>query len=226
IEAVNSGRRARSRPPWSLNAYSSLTIPGPDFAVKRSRLSNAGVETSRNPNDSASWMNRDSTKRRFAISSGPQSFVPRGRSNMGTRGVEDGSPLTFLGVGDWNSRLPGHETTLWPERPRYPTSFSLSLKVHRLVIAVLRYNRQDRRRSHALELTAPRRDSRRQLRARTGCVSLDLRERPSAGVRFRGRTHVPFNLFHSGPMALEGPEIQVAVPPDLLLDEAAADLHA
>src|SRR5207302_5671817 len=145
MEAVNSGRRARSRPPWSLNAYSSLTIPGPDFAVKRSRLSNAGVETSRNPNDSASWMNRDSTKRRFAISSGPQSLVPRGRSNMGTRGVEDGSLLTFLGVGDWrdrNSRLPGHETTLWPERPRYPTSFSLSLKVHRLVIAVLRYNRQ------------------------------------------------------------------------------------
>src|SRR5438132_6224290 len=115
IEAVNSGLRARSRPPWSLNAYSSLTIPGPDFAVKRSRLSNAGVETSRNPNDSASWMNRDSTKRRFAISSGPQSFVPRGRSNMGTRGVEDGSPLTFLGVGAWGERtatLPGPEPRL------------------------------------------------------------------------------------------------------------------
>ena len=79
---MNSGRSARSLPPWSLNAYSSRTIPGPDFAVNRSRLSNVGVETSRKPKDSASWMNRDSTKRRLAISSGPQSFVPRGRSNM------------------------------------------------------------------------------------------------------------------------------------------------
>ena len=80
---MNSGRSARSRPPWSLKAYSSRTIVGPDFAVKSSRLSNVGVETSRNPNDSASWMNRDSTKRRFAMSSGPQSLVPRGRSNIG-----------------------------------------------------------------------------------------------------------------------------------------------
>src|SRR5216110_2117641 len=96
MEAVNSGRRARSRPPWSLNAYSSLTIPGPDLAVKSSRLSNVGVETSRNQKDSASWMNRDSTKRRFVESSGPQSLVPRGRSTIGTPGVGGGSPLTFL----------------------------------------------------------------------------------------------------------------------------------
>src|SRR5947207_6751909 len=96
MEAVNSVRRARSRPPWSLNAYSSLTIPGPDLAVKSSRLSNVGVDTSRNPKDSASWMNRDSTKRRFAMSSGPQSLVPRGRSTIGTPGVGGGSPLTFL----------------------------------------------------------------------------------------------------------------------------------
>src|SRR6267143_4888039 len=58
-------------------------MPGPDFAVKRFRLSNVGVETARNPKDSASWTNRDSTKRRFAMSSGPQSLVPRGRSNIG-----------------------------------------------------------------------------------------------------------------------------------------------
>src|SRR5207245_7000921 len=90
IEAVNSGRRAKSLPPWSLNAYNSRTIAGPDFAVNRSRLSNVGVQTSRNPNDSASWTNRDSTKRRFAMSSGPQSLVPRGRSNIGDGRVEDG----------------------------------------------------------------------------------------------------------------------------------------
>src|SRR5437870_2771942 len=41
-------------------------------------------------------MNRDSTKRRFAMSSGPQSLVPRGRSTIGTPGVGGGSPLTFL----------------------------------------------------------------------------------------------------------------------------------
>src|SRR5207247_7561755 len=72
------------------------TIPGPDLTVKSSRLSNVGVETARNPKDSASWMNRDSTKRRFAMSSGPQSLVPRGRSTIGTPGVGGGSPLTFL----------------------------------------------------------------------------------------------------------------------------------
>src|SRR5207302_4590010 len=41
-------------------------------------------------------MKRDSTKRRFAMSSGPQSLVPRGRSTIGTPGVGGGSPLTFL----------------------------------------------------------------------------------------------------------------------------------
>src|SRR5207249_12009116 len=57
-------------------------IRGPGCAGNGARLSKVGVETSRKPKDWASWMNRDSTKRRLAMSSGPQSFAPRGRSNM------------------------------------------------------------------------------------------------------------------------------------------------
>src|SRR5712692_6414021 len=64
-----------------------------------------------------------------------------------------------------------------------------------------------------------------EFRGRAAGVRLDLFQRPAPCVRIRRGAHVAFELAHASPAALETPEVQVAIPADLLLDEAATDLH-
>src|SRR3989442_13042539 len=163
-------------------------MPGPDFAVKTSRLSNVGVETSRKPNDSASWTNRDSTKRRFAMSSGPQSLVPRGRSNTETprRG--------------WATINVSGETV--EARLRMLSQYCDASRS------------ASGRRSRSRELASPRRHSFSEFRTRAGRVRLDLPEGPASGLRVYGGPPVALDLPDAAAAASEGPEAEGPIPPN------------
>src|SRR3990172_5652232 len=56
-------------------------------------------------------------------------------------------------------------------------------------------------------------------------VGLDLPERLPACLRVCHGAHVSLHLVDARAADLETPEVQVAVPADLLLDEAAPHLH-
>lgn len=64
-----------------------------------------------------------------------------------------------------------------------------------------------------------------EFRPRAGRVGLDLLEGSPAGLRMRRGSHVSLHFANARAASLEAPEIEVAVPADLFLDDATSDFH-